>query len=145
MSYETVLLLKFSPDGAIILAKEGFHNLYTFWTIPILIFSPVQIIMRHPLPLNALGKNMYKAYKASSCKFYMYPTTVCCCRTYFKPVAKYARQLIYISLYTQNWLSIDRDVIFEFTFAPKNTTHHTLLYVIPQEDMNGVCDLLNPV
>ena len=28
MSYETVLLPKFSPDGTIILAKEQLHNLY---------------------------------------------------------------------------------------------------------------------
>ena len=32
-----------------ILAKEQFHNSYTFWTMPILISSPVQIIMTHPL------------------------------------------------------------------------------------------------
>ena len=51
MSYETVLLPKFFPDGTIILAKEQFHNSYTFWAIPILIFSPVQIIMTHPLIL----------------------------------------------------------------------------------------------
>ena len=30
MSYETVLLPKFSPDGTIILAKEQLHNSYTF-------------------------------------------------------------------------------------------------------------------
>jgi hypothetical protein len=49
MSYETVLLPKFSPDGTIILAKEQLHNSYTFLAMPILIFSPVQIIMTHPL------------------------------------------------------------------------------------------------
>ena len=49
MSYETVLLPKFSPDGTIILANEQFHNSYTFWAMPILISSPVQIIMTHPL------------------------------------------------------------------------------------------------
>ena len=32
-----------------ILAKEQFHNSYTFWAMPILIFGPVQIIMSHPL------------------------------------------------------------------------------------------------
>ena len=32
-----------------ILAKEQFHNPYTFWAMPILIFSPVQIIMGHPI------------------------------------------------------------------------------------------------
>ena len=40
MSYETVLLPNFSPDGTIILAKEQFHNSYVFWAMPILIFSP---------------------------------------------------------------------------------------------------------
>ena len=40
MSYETVLLPKFSPDEAIILAKEQFHNPYIFWAMSILIFSP---------------------------------------------------------------------------------------------------------
>ena len=29
--------------------KISFHNSYTFWGMPILIFSPVQIIMTHPL------------------------------------------------------------------------------------------------
>ena len=49
MSYETVLLPKYSPDGTIILAKEQFHNSYNFWAMPILIFSPVYLLMRHPL------------------------------------------------------------------------------------------------
>ena len=40
MSYEPVLLPKFSPDGTIILAKEQVHNSYTFWAMSILIFSP---------------------------------------------------------------------------------------------------------
>ena len=40
MSYETVLLPNFSPDGTIILAKEQFYNSYNFWAMPILIFSP---------------------------------------------------------------------------------------------------------
>ena len=50
MSYETVLLSKVSPDGTIILAKEQFH---TFWAMPILIFSPVQMIMTHPLFIHS--------------------------------------------------------------------------------------------
>jgi hypothetical protein len=33
----------------IISAKGQLDHSYTFLTIPILIFSPVQIIMRHPL------------------------------------------------------------------------------------------------
>ena len=49
MSYEPVLLPKFSPDGTILLAKEQVHNSYTFWAMPFLIFSPVQIIISHPL------------------------------------------------------------------------------------------------
>ena len=36
------------PSG-IILAKEQLDHSYTFWTMPILIFCPVQIIMGHPL------------------------------------------------------------------------------------------------
>jgi len=40
MSYEPVLLPKFSPDGTIILAKEQVHNSYTFCAMSILIFSP---------------------------------------------------------------------------------------------------------
>ena len=49
MSYDTVVLPKFSPHGTIISAKEQFHNSYTFWAMRILIFSPVQIIISHPL------------------------------------------------------------------------------------------------
>ena len=47
MSYETVLSPKFSTNGTIILAKEQFHNLYTFLAMPILIFSLVYLFMRH--------------------------------------------------------------------------------------------------
>ena len=76
---------------------------------------------------NALGKNMYKGYKVSSYKFYMYLTTVCCCRTYFKPVTKYAHQLIYISLYTkltmhQSWYNL-----WIYVYAKKHHTSHTPL------------------
>ena len=39
---------KWSPDYWIILAKYQLCHSYTFWTMHILIFSPVQIIMRHP-------------------------------------------------------------------------------------------------
>ena len=49
MSYETVLIPKLIPDGTIVSAKGQFHNSYTFWAMPILIFSPVQIIISHPL------------------------------------------------------------------------------------------------
>ena len=51
MSYETVLLPKWLSHQGRILAKEQFHNSYTFWARPILIFSPVQIIISHPLTL----------------------------------------------------------------------------------------------
>ena len=40
MGYETVLLPKWFPHQGRILAKEQFHNSYTFWAMPILIFSP---------------------------------------------------------------------------------------------------------
>ena len=49
MSYETVLLPKWLSHQGIILAKEQFHNSYTFWAMPILIFGPVYLFMRHPL------------------------------------------------------------------------------------------------
>ena len=42
-----------APSG-INLAKDQIYTLYTFWTKPILIFSPVQIIMRHPIAFNRL-------------------------------------------------------------------------------------------
>ena len=38
----------------IILAKYQVGHSYNFWTMPILIFSPVQIIMRHPLHVNQI-------------------------------------------------------------------------------------------
>ena len=50
MSDKAVLLPNWSLDWRIILAKYQLGHQYTFWTLPILIFSPVQIIMRHPLP-----------------------------------------------------------------------------------------------
>ena len=49
MSDETDLLPKWLSNQGIILAKDQFHHSYTFWAMPILIFSPVQIIMGHPL------------------------------------------------------------------------------------------------
>ena len=49
MSDQAVILPKWSPYVSIILAKGQVDHSYTFWTMPILIFSPVQIIMRHPL------------------------------------------------------------------------------------------------
>ena len=41
-------------QSGIILAKEQLDHSYTFWTMPILIFSPVQIIMGHPLVVDCL-------------------------------------------------------------------------------------------
>ena len=49
MSDQAVLLPKWSPDWRIILAKYQLGPSYTFWIMPILIFSLVQIIMGHPL------------------------------------------------------------------------------------------------
>ena len=59
MSYETVLLQKFSPDGTIILVKGQSHNSYTFLAMAILIFSPVQIIMTHPLLYTFILENAH--------------------------------------------------------------------------------------
>ena len=44
------ILPKWFANWGIIWAKGQLDHSYTFWTMPILIFSPVQIIMRHPLP-----------------------------------------------------------------------------------------------
>ena len=49
MSDQTGILPKWFSNWGIVLAKAQLEHLYTFWTIPILIFSPVQIIMGHPL------------------------------------------------------------------------------------------------
>ena len=49
MSYEPTLLPKLSSHQVRILAKEQVQNSHTFWAMPILIFSPVQIIITHPL------------------------------------------------------------------------------------------------
>ena len=48
MIYETVLLPKWLSHQGRILAKEQFHSSYTFWAMPILIFGPVYLFMRHP-------------------------------------------------------------------------------------------------
>ena len=58
MSYETVLLPKWLSYQGRILAKEQFHNSYTFWAMSILIFSPVQIIMRHSILGTRIGKQV---------------------------------------------------------------------------------------
>ena len=52
------------------LAKyQNRHNSYTFWAMPILIFSPVQIIMRHPIDNDfdrnstcSINYNVYNRY-----------------------------------------------------------------------------------
>ena len=49
MSYETVLLPKWLSHQGTKLAKEQLHHSYTFWTMSILIFSPVYFFLRHPL------------------------------------------------------------------------------------------------
>ena len=63
MSYETVLLPKQLSHQGIILAKEQFHNSYTFWAMPILIFGPVYFFLGHPLAMidrNMDAKNSLK-------------------------------------------------------------------------------------
>ena len=42
-----VMKLFFCQNAPLI--RQSFWHSYTFWTMPILIFSPVQIIMGHPL------------------------------------------------------------------------------------------------
>ena len=49
MSDQAGILPKWFSSQGIILAKGQLNHSYTFWTMPILMFSPVQIIMRHPL------------------------------------------------------------------------------------------------
>ena len=49
MSDQAGILPKWFFHWGIILAKGQLGHSYTFWTMPILILSPVQIIMRHPL------------------------------------------------------------------------------------------------
>ena len=44
-----VIKLFFCQNWRIILAKDQIGHSYTFWTMPVSIFSPVQIIMGHPL------------------------------------------------------------------------------------------------
>ena len=57
MSDQTGILLKWFSNRGIILAKGQLDHLYTFWTMPILIFSPVQIIMGHPLSRLEITKH----------------------------------------------------------------------------------------
>ena len=49
MSDRAGVLPKWFSNWGIILAKEQLDHIYTFWAMPIMIFSPVQIIMGHPL------------------------------------------------------------------------------------------------
>ena len=49
MSDQAVLLPKWFSHGGIILAKGQLDHSYTFWTMSILIFSPVYLLLRHPL------------------------------------------------------------------------------------------------
>ena len=49
MSDQTGILPKWLSHQASILPKEQLRHSYTFWAMPILIFSPVQMIMTHPL------------------------------------------------------------------------------------------------
>ena len=49
MSDQAGILPKWFSNRGIILAKGQLDHSYTFWTMSILIFSPVQIIMEHPI------------------------------------------------------------------------------------------------
>ena len=49
MSDQAGILPKWFSNRGIILAKGQLDHSYTFWIMPILILSPVQIIRRHPL------------------------------------------------------------------------------------------------
>ena len=49
MNDQAVLLQKWSPYGRINLAKYQTGHSYNFWTIPIMIFSPVANLIPHPL------------------------------------------------------------------------------------------------
>ena len=51
MSDQAGILPKWFSNWGIILAKGQFDHSNNFWTMPILIFSPVQIIMGHPLQI----------------------------------------------------------------------------------------------
>ena len=44
--------------GGIILAKGQLDHSYTFWTMPIMIFSPVANLMHHPL--ECAGQNLFR-------------------------------------------------------------------------------------
>ena len=48
MSDKAVILPKWSPNGRIILAKGQLDHSYTFWTMPIMIFSPVYFFFGTP-------------------------------------------------------------------------------------------------
>ena len=52
MSDQAVFLSKWSPNEIIILAKEQPGHSYTFWTMPILIFSPFANFGKHSLVLK---------------------------------------------------------------------------------------------
>ena len=84
MSYEPVLLPKFSSDGTIILAKEQVHNSYTFWAMPILIFSPFANFGKQSLRLifwflNFVDWNLFESigifYKVLFESFRLWPST----------------------------------------------------------------------
>ena len=55
-------LPKWSPDWRIILGKYQPGHSYTFWTMPILIFSPVYLFLRHPLVQFLISSYVFKYY-----------------------------------------------------------------------------------
>ena len=56
MSDKPVLLPKWSPNWRIILVKEQVDHSYTFWTMPIMIFSPGANFCNHPLIIRIYSK-----------------------------------------------------------------------------------------
>ena len=57
MSDQTVLLPKLFSHGGIILAKGQLDHSCTFWTMSILIFSPVFFCLGHPLQATSQTRN----------------------------------------------------------------------------------------
>ena len=55
MSDKAVILLKWFSHGGIILAKGQLGHSYTFWTMPIMIFSPVSNFGNQSLRLTFLS------------------------------------------------------------------------------------------
>ena len=99
MSDQAVLLPKWSPEWRITLAKNHLGHSYTFWTMPILIFSQVQIIIRHPLS-------------------FLFQRIISLPRTSLMV------QIVPIQHYLQHGSDIDRLDCYVHGKGPKNPTHN---------------------